>query len=160
SGRATRVVSCILDVTDRKGAENARHRLASIVECATDAMIGVRVDGIIETWNKGAEQLFGYAADEIIGKPGRVRAHPGRHHEMFDLKGRVLAGETISGFETVRRRRDGSLIDVSLALSPARDANGEIVSVSVVVRDISERKRLHAQLAMADRMASLGTLAA
>ncbi|TWC77283.1 PAS domain S-box-containing protein [Rhizobium sp. SJZ105] len=115
--------------------------LAAIVESSDDAIVSKTLNGIITTWNKGAERLFGYAAEEAIGKPITIVIPPDRLDEEPAILARIQAGERVDHFETIRRRKDGSLIDISLTISPIRDGNGKIIGASKIARDISERKR-------------------
>ncbi|NTJ65899.1 PAS domain S-box protein [Agrobacterium rhizogenes] len=115
--------------------------LAAIVESSDDAIVSKGLDGVITTWNKGAARVFGYTADEVIGKPITIVIPPDRLEEEPAILARIQAGERVDHFETVRRRKDGSLIDISLTISPIRDRNGTIIGASKIARDISERKR-------------------
>ncbi|WP_205927564.1 sensor histidine kinase [Rhizobium sp. P40RR-XXII] len=116
--------------------------LAAIVENSDDAIISKSVDGIITSWNKSAEQLFGFVASEAIDQPITIIVPPHLLEEEDTIISSIRAGERIEHFETVRRRKDGTLVDVSLTASPVRDKNGTIIGASKIVRDISERKRL------------------
>ena len=115
--------------------------LASIVESSEDAIVSRDIAGIITTWNKGAERLFGYASDEVVGKPVTILIPSDRHVEERTLLERISRGARIENFETVRRRKDGSLVNVSLTLSPVRNGDGKIVGASKIARDITRRKR-------------------
>jgi PAS domain S-box-containing protein len=127
--------------------------LASIVEFGNDAIMSTNLDRIITSWNKGAERLFGYLAEEAIGKPISILVPPERRHEDDVIVERLRRGERIEHFETIRRRKDGNLIDVSLTISPVRDAEGTIVGASRIARDITQRKRNEAQIAVLAREA-------
>jgi PAS domain S-box-containing protein len=127
--------------------------LASIVEFSDDAIVSKDLDGIIQSWNKGAERLFGYLAEEAIGKPVTMLMPPEYQDEEGVILGRIRRGDRIEHYETVRRRKDGSLIDVSLTVSPMRNAEGEIVGASKIARDITERKRSEAQISVLAREA-------
>jgi PAS domain S-box-containing protein len=118
----------------------AQH-LAAIVESSDDAIISKSLDGIIQTWNRGAERVFGYTADEVIGQPVTILMPPERVDEEPGILARIRRGERIEHYETVRRRKDGSLIDISLTVSPMRDRNGRVTGASKIARDITERKR-------------------
>ena len=115
--------------------------LAAIVESSDDAIVSKTLDGVITSWNPAAERLFGYAAEEVIGRPIAMLAPPDRKNEMPAILKRIRRGEKIQHFETVRRRKDGSLIDISLAVSPIRDQRGRIVGASKIARDITGRRR-------------------
>jgi PAS domain S-box-containing protein len=114
--------------------------LAAIVESSDDAIVSKTLDGIITSWNPAAQRLFGYAADEAVGRPISMLAAPGRENEMSDILERIRRGERVQRYETVRRRRDGSLVDVSLTVSPIL-STGRIIGASKIARDITERKR-------------------
>jgi PAS domain S-box-containing protein len=116
--------------------------LAAIVESSDDAVIGKTLDSVIRSWNDGARRIFGYEAAEIVGKTVYMLIPPDLHHEELHIIGRLLRGDRIDHFETVRVRKDGTRIDVSLSVSPIRDASGEIIGAAKVARDITEAKRL------------------
>jgi PAS domain S-box-containing protein len=120
--------------------------LASIVEFSDDAIISTNLDGVFTSWNKGAVELFGYLAEEAIGEPLTILLPREREDEEYAIVGHIRRGDRIEHYETVRRRKDGSLIDISLAVSPVRDADGKIVGDSRIARDITERKRSEAQI--------------
>jgi PAS domain S-box-containing protein len=122
-------------------------RLAAIVESSDDAILSVDLDGTIATWNRGAEGLFGYAADEVIGRSVFMLIPPDRQSEEPELLQRVARGEHVQHYETVRRHKDGSLIPVSLSVSPILDASGDVIGASKIARDISDRKRFERALA-------------
>jgi PAS domain S-box-containing protein len=128
------------DVTERRQAEQTRDRLAAIVDWSDDAILCKELDGTISAWNRGAEKVFGYTAAEMVGKPMLVLLPPERIHEESDILARIKRGESVEHFETVRVRKDGTNIDVSVTISPIRDGNGLIVGASKVARDITERK--------------------
>ena len=116
--------------------------LAEIVASSDDAIASKTLEGIVTSWNGAAERLFGYAAEEIVGQSITLLAAPGREDEMPRILSRIRRGERIDHFETVRRRKDGGLVEVSLTVSPVRDRRGRIVGASKIARDISERKAL------------------
>jgi PAS domain S-box-containing protein len=128
------------EVAVRKRTEEMRERLAAIVDSSDDAIISKRLDGTISAWNGGAEKIFGYSASEAVGKPMRMLLPPERIDEEADILARMRRGESIQHFETVRVRKDGTRIDVSVTVSPIRDGNGAVVGASNVARDITERK--------------------
>ncbi len=117
-----------------------RERLAAIVDSSEDAIIGKTLDGTIISWNKAAEQMFGYTAEEIVGRPITTLAPPCMADDMLNILSRVARGERVKQYETKRRRKDGQIIDVALTVSPIRDAAGRIVGASKIARDITERK--------------------
>jgi PAS domain S-box-containing protein len=128
------------DVTARKQEREAREQLAAIVDSSDDAIIGKTLDGTITNWNSGAEKVFGYSAAEAVGKPMRILLPPERADEESDILARVGGGESVVHFETVRVRKDGKRIDVSVTISPIKDGSGAIVGASKIARDISDRK--------------------
>jgi PAS domain S-box-containing protein len=134
------VSSTIRDITERKRMERSREQLAAIVDYSDDAIIGKSLEGIIVNWNKGAERLYGYSAEEIIGKPISVLLPPDRPDELQEIIAKLRQGEIVNE-ETVRRRQDGTLIDVALTVSPIKDIRGRVTAASSIARDISERKR-------------------
>ncbi len=138
------VSSTIRDITERKRVEQGREQLASIVDYSDDAIIGKSLDGVIVNWNKGAERLYGYTAHEVLGKPISILLPPDRPDELLEIFTRLQKGEIVNE-ETVRRRKDGSLIDVALTVSPIRDSRGQVTGASAIARDISERKRAEAK---------------
>jgi PAS domain S-box-containing protein len=129
------------EITERKRAERTSRLLASIVESSDDAIISKDLNGIISSWNRGAERVFGYKADEVIGKPVTILMP----HELYDEEDQILAsirsGQSVDHYETFRLRKDGTPIDISLTISPIRDETGTIIGASKIARDITEEKR-------------------
>ncbi len=136
---------------ERIRAERAALRLVSIVESTDDAVISKDLDGIITTWNRGAERIFGYSAAEVIGRPVTVLIPVDLHDEEPDILARIRSGERIDHYETVRQRKDGKLIDISLTVSPMRDVGGRIIGASKIARDITDRKEAEAKLRESER---------
>jgi PAS domain S-box-containing protein len=134
------VSSTIRDITERKRMERSREELASIVDYSDDAIIGKSLDGNIVSWNKGAERLYGYSANEVLGKPISILLPPGRADEFVEIISRLSRGEIINE-ETVRLRKDGTFRDVALTVSPIKNSRGEVTAASSIARDISDRKR-------------------
>lgn len=132
------------DITEQLRADAINSRLAAIVESSDDAIIAKNLDGIVESWNGGAERLFGYMAEEMIGRPITIILPPDRIEEEARILARLRNGERVDHFETVRLRKDGSEVQVSVTISPIRDRTGKIVGASKVARDISERKLFEA----------------
>ena len=130
---------------DRRESDELRGRLAAIVESSDDAIISKTLDGVILTWNQGAERIFGYTADEIVGRPITILIPPDHLDEEPMILERLRRGEHIDHYQTVRRRKDGTLIDVSLSVSPVRNAAGEIVGASKIARDITESRRMQSE---------------
>jgi PAS domain S-box-containing protein len=127
--------------------------LWSIVENSDDAIITKNLDGIISSWNKSAERLFGYTAEEAIGKPITMLIPPERYDEEPAFLARIRLGEHVHHYETIRQRKDGSLVDISLTVSPIKDAEGKIIAASGIARDITERKRNDEHIAVLAREA-------
>lgn len=140
-GQVSGAVLAFQDITDRKRAEEITARLASIVTSSDDAIISKNLQGIIETWNEGATRLFGYTAEEVIGRPVTLLIPADRIDEEPGILERVRHGQMVEHYETVRVRKDRTLVDISLTVSPIRDVNGRVVGASKVARDISDRKR-------------------
>ena len=145
SGLCIGAVNMLIDVSDRKRADAASQRLALIVESSQDAIISKDLDGIVTSWNRGAERLFGYTAEEAIGKPVTILIPEDRLNEEPEILGRIGRGERVDHYDTIRRHKDGGLIDISLTVSPLKDADGRIIGASKIARDITERKRAQQQ---------------
>ena len=135
------------DITARRKADVTQRLLAALVESSDDAIISKNINGIVMTWNKGAERIFGYSAEEMIGKSISVIAAPDRIDEMPQILARIKSGERIDHFETVRQAKDGRLVNVSLTVSPIHDEEGRIIGASKIARDITERMRVLSELA-------------
>ena len=172
------VLSAIRDISDRKRIEaelrqahqrleqrtaeqlgEYRSRLASIVDSSEDAIIGKDRDGTIISWNKSAERIYGYRAEEVIGKPIAVLAPKDRLQEIPRILERIRRGERIEHYETVRVTKDGRHLDVSISISPLHNATGQIVGASAIARDITAQKRTEHQLRQAQKMEAIGRLA-
>jgi PAS domain S-box-containing protein len=134
------------DITARKDAERTNSFLAAIVESSEDAIISKDLNGIINSWNKGAERIFGYTAEEAIGQPATLLIPPDRFDEEPAILEKLRQGRRVEHYETVRRRKDGTLLDISLTISPIKNDEGKIVGGSKVARDVSERKRGEKQI--------------
>lgn len=144
-GQRMAMLSVIRDVTERKRAEEMRARLAAIVESSDDAIVSKDLNGVIMTWNAGAERLFGFSSEEAVGRPITIVIPPDRLDEEPEILRRIRRGERVDHFETIRRRKDGTLLDISLTVSPIVDSSGRIVGASKIARDITERKMLERQ---------------
>ncbi|HET7364397.1 MAG TPA: PAS domain S-box protein [Burkholderiales bacterium] len=134
------------NITERKRSEEARARLASIVASSDDAIVSKSLDGVIRTWNRGAERMFGYTAEEAVGRHITLIIPQERRSEEDMVLAKVRRGEVVDHFETVRRAKDGRLLDISLTVSPIRDAHGQVIGASKIARDVTERKRMDAEL--------------
>ena len=151
------------DITEQKRVEDANRRLAAIIESSGDAIISIDLDERITSWNKEAERLFGYAAAEIIGKPITVLVPPDRHNEELGIMERIRRGERVIRYETLYDRKDGTPLDISLAVSPINDERGHVIGASKIARDITERvrteRRRSTQYVVSNLLAGSWTLA-
>ncbi|PYV09939.1 MAG: hypothetical protein DMG07_22130, partial [Acidobacteria bacterium] len=145
-GGAPRFTGFLRDISERKRLEAARAHLAGIVESSDDAIISKTLDGIVTTWNAGAERLFGYSAAEMIGRPVSILIPPETPDEQPQILASIKRGERVDHYETVRVRKDRRRIDVSLTVSPLRDEFGDIIGASKIARDITARKRAQREL--------------
>jgi PAS domain S-box-containing protein len=166
NGVTVGVLVRLAEVTERKRAEEARSRLAAIVESSEDAIIGETPEGVISSWNPGAERLYGYSAQEVIGRPVSLLVPPDRSEESQVITERVRRGERLDPLETVRRRKDGTPVEVAVTVSPIRDGQGHLVGASSIAQDITPRKRMERALQeseerfrQAQKMESVGRLA-
>ena len=154
------ILLAIEDITERELAATTSARLAAVVECSDDAIITKDLNGTIQTWNPGAEKIFGYTQQEAIGKPITMLIPADRLSEEVRILEHIRRGEHIQHYESVRRRKDESLLNVSLTISPLVDASGQIVGASKIARDITERKQAEAALIKSGKLAAAGRLAA
>ncbi len=145
-GSSRRMVGVCMNVTERKKYDEQNARLASIVQSSDDAILAKALDGTILSWNGGAERIYGYRADEIIGQPVSILSPPDRKEDFANIMGRIALGERIDHFETVRQRRDGQIIDISLSVSPIRNSAGVVIGASSVSRDITDRKQVEREM--------------
>ena len=151
------VIQCnVRDISDRRRAEDAKFLMAAIVESSEDSIISIDFERHITTWNKGAERLYGYPADEALGKPLTMLTLPRDMEEVLSNIDKIRHGKTVEPFETERRQKDGPHLHLAVVLSPVKDAAGRIIGVSTVARDITERKRAEAERAqlLADAQAA------
>ncbi|MGZ4831026.1 MAG: PAS domain-containing sensor histidine kinase, partial [Candidatus Angelobacter sp.] len=148
------------DITPRHEAEDAQRRLAAIVESSDDAIASKDLNGIVTSWNKSAERLFGYKAEEMIGQPVTLIIPPELHQDEPMILSKIRRGERIDHFETVRVRKNGERIDVSLTISPVKDAHGNVVGAAKIVRNITENRKIDRALRTTEKLAAAGRLAA
>jgi PAS domain S-box-containing protein len=146
AGKIIGAVNMLLDITEMKRTEEVSSRLAAIVESSDDAIVSKDLNGIVTSWNRGAERLFGYKAEEIIGRPITILFPPERIDEERDILQRIRCGEHIEHYETVRQRKDGSLVEISLTISPIRKDNNKIIGASKIGRDITRQKQAEREL--------------
>jgi PAS domain S-box-containing protein len=147
-GKVTGVCGIATDISDRKRLETVGLHFAAIVEGSDDAIIAKDLNGVITSWNQGAERLFGYTSDEAIGKPVSILAPPERLDEMPAILARIRRGERVDHFETQRRHKNGEVVDISLTVSPVRNSAGEIIGASKIARDITGRKQAERERAI------------
>lgn len=145
------VVLVFRDVTERRRAEKIQATLAAIIESSDDAIVSKDLNGRIMTWNTAAERLFGYREDEVVGQSITLIIPPDRLNEEAEILSRIRAGERLDHYETVRMRKDGTPVEISLTISPVRGADGTIIGASKIARDITERRVMERQLREADR---------
>jgi PAS domain S-box-containing protein len=150
AGEALRQTLAVLEDTEAtlRASRQQSRWYGAIVRSSDDAIISKNLDGIITSWNEGAERIFGYLVAEVIGKPITILIPPDRRHEEDVILKRIRGGGRIDHYETVRQRKDDSQIDVSLTISPLRDANGTVIGAAEIARDITERKRSDAQISV------------
>ncbi len=158
-GIPKRFVGTVQDITERKKADDAVQRLAAIVESSEDAIISKDLSGTIMSWNQGAERLFGYRAEEAIGRPITLLIPSSRHDEEREILERIRQGQKVDHYETVRQCKNGSQIDVSLTISPLRDREGVIIGASKIARNITERKKTERELEHAKEVAEAASRA-
>ena len=145
-GMVIGAINMLIDITDRKQAERAVAHLAAIVKSSEDAIVSKNLQGIVTSWNRAAERLFGYTAEEMIGQPVSRLIPANRHDEGPDILERIRRGESINQYETIRLRKDGTELPVSLTVSPLTDLHGKVIGASKIVRNIAEQKRVEEAL--------------
>jgi PAS domain S-box-containing protein len=148
------------DITELRQMDIVRNRLAAIVESADDAILSKDLNGIITSWNGAAERIFGYSEQEMVGASILVLVPEELHSEEPLILGKIRAGEPIEHYETIRLTKDGKRLNVSLTISPLRDASGTVVGASKVLRDITQRKRMEQSLVQAEKLSASGRMAA
>jgi PAS domain S-box-containing protein len=141
SGAVVGAVNMLIDITERQEAERARAHLAAIVTSSDAAIVGKNLQGVVTSWNRAAEQLFGFSAEEMIGQPVLRIIPPNRRDEEAKILERIARGQTVEPYETIRRRKDGTEVTISLTVSPIIDSHGRVIGASKIARDISEHKR-------------------
>jgi len=164
SGRLTGAVNLLVDISEREQAQRDKQRLAAIVDSSDDAIVSRDLNGIVTSWNPGAERLYGYSAEEMIGKPIALLIPPHLQQEEPEILAQIAGGERMDHFETTRVRKDGQLVRISLSVSPIRNQHGRVIGASKIARDITERKKTeralterNLQLGLAGKFALVGT---
>jgi PAS domain S-box-containing protein len=150
-GRVGGVILVFRDVTERRRADLLNERLGAIVESSDDIIASKDLDGVLTSWNKGAERILGYTAEEVVGRHVSMLMPPELVEDMPKILDRIRRGEKVDHYQTRRRRKDGTIIDVSLTVSPIRDAEGRVVGASKIGRDITQEKRIEAERLEAER---------
>jgi len=159
-GNIVGAAKIVRDITRQKKLEEAALRLAAIVESSDDAIASKDLNGVITSWNKSAEKLFGYTANEIIGKPVTLIIPPELHHDEDMILSKIRRGEKIEHFETIRVHKNGEKIEVSLTISPVKDDNGKVIGAAKIVRNITEANKIERALQTTEKLAAAGRMAA
>ena len=159
-GRVLYYDGSLEDITERKGADEVRAWMASIVESSDDAIIGMTLDGTIITWNSAAERIYGYTMNEIKGHSVFILTPSGYNDELPQILDRIKNGGRVEHYETVRKRKSGEQIHVSLTISPILNVAGDIIGISKIARDITERKRMEQYVLRTERLAAMGNITA
>ena len=154
------VLCVVIDISDKKRADEASMKLVAIVESCEDAIVSKNLKGIVTSWNAAAERILGYSAEEIVGKPITTIIPPELHKDEAEILRKIQAGERIAHFETVRVTKSGERLDVSLTISPMRNPEGKIVGAAKILRDVTMQRKMEAALRTTERLASVGRLAA
>lgn len=144
-GKLIGAVNMLVDIVDRMVVDEAAQRYAAIVQSSDDAILAKDINGTIVSWNAGAERLFGYTAEEAVGRLIVMLIPKDRENEEPEILSRIRGGERIEHYETIRRRKDGSLVEISISVSPIRSRDGRIIGASKIARDITERRRAEEQ---------------
>jgi PAS domain S-box-containing protein len=148
------------DITQKKKVEEAALKLAAIVESSEDAIVSKDLNGIVTSWNRAAERMFGWKPEEIVGQPILMIIPPELHDDEPRILAKIRAGERIEHFETIRMRKDGERLNISLTVSPIRDESGKVIGAAKIARDVTQQKKLEAAIQISERLASVGRLAA
>ena len=146
-GEVVNAIAILHDITERKAEDEARRLLAAIVVSSNDAIIGKTLDGTITSWNAAAQKMYGYTSGEIVGRPIALLFPPNQQEELAAIMEKIKKGQSVGPYDTTRLKKDGAILTVSVTVSPVKDTEGAIVGASAIARDISERKRLEAELA-------------
>lgn len=148
------------DISDRVKLDDSRFRLAAIVDSADDAIVSKDLNGVVRTWNQGAYRMFGYTAEEMIGQPILKLIPEELHYEEDEILRKIRAGDRVDHYETTRMKKGGERIEVSVTISPIRDASGRVTGASKIARDISDRRRMEQLVIQSEKLAATGRMAA
>jgi PAS domain S-box-containing protein len=159
-GNVIGAAKIVRDITRQKKLEEAALRLAAIVESSDDAIASKDLNGILTSWNRSAERLFGYKAEEIVGKPVTTIIPPELHHDEDMILSKIRRGEKIDHFETIRLHKNGERIEVSLTISPVKDDNGNVIGAAKIIRNITETNKIERALRTTEKLAAAGRMAA
>ncbi|HZE82023.1 MAG TPA: PAS domain S-box protein, partial [Candidatus Polarisedimenticolia bacterium] len=159
-GKIIGAAKIVRDITRQKKFEEAALRLAAIVESSADAIASKDLNGTITSWNRSAEKLFGYKAEEIVGKPVTLIIPPELHHDEHMILSKIRRGEKIEHFETIRLHKNGEKIEVSLTISPVKDENGKVIGAAKIIRNITENNKIERALRTTEKLAAAGRMAA
>jgi diguanylate cyclase (GGDEF)-like protein/PAS domain S-box-containing protein len=146
NGSGPVIKGTLTDITELRNAEQQNHRLAAIVGCSDDAILSLTIEGVIETWNRGAERIYGYTSEEAIGRSIEILAPANRSNEFRQILEKIGKGQEVAGIETIRVRKDGRHISIALSVSPLTDVAGVVVGASSISQDITDRKRVEEAL--------------
>jgi len=160
SGSVVGAATMVQDISERKRNDESLFQLAAIVDSADDAIVSKDLNGIVKTWNASAQRMFGYTAEEMIGQPILRLIPKDLQYEEDEILRKLRAGEKIDHYETTRVRKNGERFEVSVTISPIRDATGRVIAASKIARDISDRKRVERLLMQSEKLAATGRMAA
>jgi PAS domain S-box-containing protein len=160
TGRIVGASKVARDISDRTKNDQSRFQLATIVDSADDAIVSKNLNGIVRTWNQGAIRMFGYTAEEMVGQPVLRLIPEELRYEEDEILRKLRAGERVDHYDTVRVKKSGERIEVSVTISPIRDASGQVIGASKIARDISDRRRMERLLVQSEKLAATGRMAA
>ncbi|MBF0224901.1 MAG: PAS domain S-box protein [Desulfobacterales bacterium] len=153
------ILSLVRDISERKAAEEAKIKLEDLVRSSNEGIIGETLEGIVETWNRGAEKIYGYTSDEMLGNQISILIPENRIPEFDEIIGKIKKGDRVEQFETERKRKDGKIINVSLTVSPIKTSDGKITGASIIARDFTEKIKIENQLRHSQKLEAIGALA-
>jgi PAS domain S-box-containing protein len=160
TGRVVGASKVARDISDRTRNDQSRFQLAAIVDSADDAIVSKDLSGIVKTWNQGAARMFGYSSEEMVGQPILRLIPEELHYEEDEILRKLRAGERVDHYDTVRMKKSGERLEVSVTISPIRDASGRVIGASKIARDISDRRSMERLLVQSEKLAATGRMAA